>query len=1037
MIITRRLRERVYSLLKRAEVWDLLILLVISLVTLTWFRNYSYINKSDFGLALDRMQYYKAAFYSWDPRYSTGQYNSLQSTTLLFGLTNGISVFLGISLPVFERILFYSWFAISGLSAYLLCYTVGGGRLARLTSALLYMMNPYSLIIVWQVGQGMIQTSYAFFPLMLGLYINGVKRGRSISYAILISAIWAGIGFFGPLANLHMTALYWLAIMVYFLVSLVHFYLAGEAAKLRRCLKFTSGVICFYFLFNVYWIIPVIFGSQATLKVMAELQQFAWISQLQTLRLNSVNLFDAFKLSGYWALVEEGWPGVPYFMFGKLYNTPLFLIISLIIPLLATIPLLKKKGGLQISYLSILLLLGLFLMKGTSPPFGGILEYLFTHFLSLQIFRSGWVCLTMLTLNAMSPLCGIGLETLHIYIKNKQWHAPRKFYGKNIAPLFSNGVVCLTLFLLFVVLAIPFWTGDVVQTSIKPSLNPRLEIPSYYPEFKEWLEKEQGDFRIGVLPLSKSTNTILSWFAGGYTGAEPLLWYSNRPVMYHNTLTPLYKEMLNSLSIDASEGNFDELLGFAGVKYLVVHEDANWEMMVKQPGSWFPKDQKTLNLILEVNEFKYVKTIGKLSIYENPSYHERIYATNKIIDYQGDRRAIVTLLGMNVSNLENVALLSNGSLDYNELDITPSYYQQKMDAAGFDFKYTFNSTQTTDYVLTLRGNVKTALVDGRLVELTSLVNTTEFETTASFKKVELWKAAIPSAQDLVRYNDSIMWVIDGKVTGDRALVFSQNRVDLLDKSLSIPIINENVTGTMRLVMYDTNDNFAWWDFNLDPNEEKVQNLILNEYNLDGTNGDPLNFKVTEIKGLTIYYTLLPEFITNNSYVMNLSFPRILDSLQSKYTFFNTEVMSLSKGAHSVTVPYPLSDVSLLLNVEQQDNPQVTYYGMNPVEYQLKITTERPFILVFDETYNSGWRLFDEKVDWRNMFDDQQFNASHFMVNGYANGWYIDKVGTYDLTIYFKPQLKYFPLIFISITCALISILYVLIKYRRTKKKNPR
>jgi hypothetical protein len=28
---------------------------------------------------------------------------------------------------------------------------------------------------------------------------------------------------------------------------------------------------------------------------------------------------------------------------------------------------------------------------------------------------------------------------------------------------------------------------------------------------------------------------------------------------------------------------------------------------------------------------------------------------------------------------------------------------------------------------------------------------------------------------------------------------------------------------------------------------------------------------------------------------------------------------------------------------------------------------------------------------------------HFVVNGYANAWYIDKTGTYTITLYFKPQ----------------------------------
>ena len=1029
-MFTRDFRGHIISLLKKKETLDIVFLLIISLISITWFRNFTYINNSDFGLPLDRVQYYDAAFYSWDPRYSTGHYIPNQHTTLLFGLSNMFSVILGMPLPVFERILFYFWFAFSGISAYILCYTVGGGRLARTTSALLYMMNPYSLFIVWQVGQGMIQASYAFFPLILGLYIHGVRNGKGFSYAVVMCFIWAAIGFLGPLANLHMTALYWIAIILCFLVSLAYFRLAGQTAKLKRCLKFTLGVIFAYFLLNLYWIAPVAIGAVPTLKTMETLQQFAWISQLDTLRMNSVNMVDAFRLSGYWAAMEEGFPGIPYFSFGKLYNTPLFLIISLIIPLLATLPILQKKLKLQTFYLYLILIIGIFLMVGTRSPLGGFGEYLFLNFLPLQMFRSGYVSVTMLTVIAMSPLCGIGLEKAYLNLKKMTWRKEKKIFGQRSSTFVARGLVIVILFLLFVVLAAPFWTGEVIQTYSDSSLNPRVEVPAYYSEFKEWLEMQQGDFRIGVLPLSKSTNTILSWDGGGYNGPEPLLWYSNRPVMYVNTLTPLYLDTLDSLDIGVSEGNSSgKILGLAGVKYLVVHEDANWKLIGYQPDSWFPRDENALKFLLRNNELQYVKTIGKLAIYQNPSYNEHIYGVSQVIDYQGDRKAIGAILDMNRFNLGNVTLVPNGILNFDEMDINPNYYIQNLNVTtDFNLEFNFNTTQRTDYVLTIRGDAQSALVDGKMVNLKGSVNITQPITVVPVEKVELWTQLAKDAQDRKQIDKSIItWVIDGNVAGDRGLVYYLNAtVNLTNSAMVIPFLNVNATGTIRAALYDSSGNFAWWDFKLDWNEYKV--LRLHEYNFDGKS-DATNFDFSKIISLTLYYSVPKELSTNSKCLMYVSTLRISSSTQSQYPISSTEVFTLPIGAHTITLQQPSPDVSLLLQSKQDNNPKISFQRISPVEYQLKVTAEKPFILVFGETYNSGWELLNGKSDWTQIYFGQPLNASHFMVNGYANGWYIDQVGTYDLTIYFKPQSVYLPSLCLSTTFAIATMVYLWIKYR--------
>ena len=77
-------------------------------------------------------------------------------------------------------------------------------------------------------------------------------------------------------------------------------------------------------------------------------------------------------------------------------------------------------------------------------------------------------------------------------------------------------------------------------------------------------------------------------------------------------------------------------------------------------------------------------------------------------------------------------------------------------------------------------------------------------------------------------------------------------------------------------------------------------------------------------------------------------------------------------------------------------PTVTVRKENATRYTMHIgTSERPFILVFNERFNKLWRLDPSSV----------YDTSHFRVNGFANGWIFDKSNGYDLVLEYAPQQK--------------------------------
>jgi len=72
---------------------------------------------------------------------------------------------------------------------------------------------------------------------------------------------------------------------------------------------------------------------------------------------------------------------------------------------------------------------------------------------------------------------------------------------------------------------------------------------------------------------------------------------------------------------------------------------------------------------------------------------------------------------------------------------------------------------------------------------------------------------------------------------------------------------------------------------------------------------------------------------------------------------------------------------------------IDFHRADPTRYFVHVRADAPFVLVFSETFDSGWKAEVEGDEI----------GEHFIVNGYANGWYIQKEGEYDITITFEPQ----------------------------------
>ena len=82
----------------------------------------------------------------------------------------------------------------------------------------------------------------------------------------------------------------------------------------------------------------------------------------------------------------------------------------------------------------------------------------------------------------------------------------------------------------------------------------------------------------------------------------------------------------------------------------------------------------------------------------------------------------------------------------------------------------------------------------------------------------------------------------------------------------------------------------------------------------------------------------------------------------------------------------------LFEVAGEDAPEITYQKFDTTYYKIFVkNAKKPFNLIFESTFNEFWeaRIEKEKI------------KEHFLVYNYANGWKINKTGSYEVDLIFK------------------------------------
>ncbi len=992
-------RRSIYRSIKKRSYWDYIFICLIGLISISWFDGDRLIAVGDFWFPTDGISYFHEITSTWIDTMAMGVANFKGTAAAVYGLYVSITDSIGLSSVASEKMLFYCLFISAGLSMYYLTHVIGLGRPWRLLAALFFMMNP---VAINQFGTPFTYLAYGCAPLLLGLYINGLEKGKGLKYILFLALVWTLI-----MSSSYVDPGYLIMhVGVLCLYLLYHVAVHRNSKTAIQGIKFTSTLFAFVVLLNAFWLIPLSSGFESEVA-----KSTVPVSNNEAIYKSlSADLPDAVQLLGYDGYQGE-YKGDTIFPWASWYFRTPTIIIGFLISAIALLSLLwRGVGRKHMYYFGLLLVAGLILQTGSNPPFGDptlwfIKEtpYFMTSFRNPLKFQ-------LLVSLALAPLLGVGLSMIFKYLTER------------CRRVLLSALLVTVFFIFGIYYPWPMWAGTVFQEGGDVLPSAKVQIPQYYSEAREWLNDSEEDFRIFPLPYSTNYLNCYNW-QSGYNGLNVDRLLLDSPTIAMNDGTEGYQIPLQVAS-EIEEGfpgdYLTRLLELLRVKYILMHRDTNWNYIDGDP-SFFDHDLERLEFFLDTqSQLHLAKSFGSLEFYSvgDNTYVPHIYASTTATLVNGGLDNFADLLSIPKYDIRSATFISDSNLA-SRLD----HLVQRL-------------TETREYEI-----LETNLPENTGADFES--GNFESWTTRNMANGTVRVTNLDSTQG--DFAAEIVLPSHGRESG----VYKDFGYD--GRS---PI---NISASMKIVSQEPPSGSSIYVYGYDANDVEKVRIIYHMYdNWDWPTGSPADMKHGTDQDIS-YYVLrhdlgdppLDTWINvnrNPKDEFEERYPGIWDSLNLNRirveltAWGDAPLVSRYDDVQTTNlIPGYFSYNSLRLSEESNHTPVITYEKVNPTKYKVHINTSDPFFLIFSESYNSQWKAYINKTgdstNWiEALYQNPLPEDIHLQSNGYANTWYIDEAGQYDITLYFRPQSLFY--VGAVISCITFGICFIYLTWSQLRHRIP-
>ena len=586
------------------KVFPCIVILLLGLPALMLFKKGLPVASGDFYVYLDPGSLLSSTLYSWNERLHGGFPNFAVAQIFPFFSFWWFFEKVGLSLVNIQRLWTYSYFVLSGLSIFFLVQYIGRKvgitdglllKLGAILSASLYTINMFTGIDMFSP---ILRPVQAVLPLIFLFWMKGLEN-RSIKYAIAVSLV--SLLYSSSNTNLATVSPIYLIMFGYFI-----FLLFVKKHDLAKTIKFGLVTLTVLLLFNLWWIYPEFLA-------LADISKGVQSAAASVSFLTSTPLLEALRFMGSWAW-KSSYEGIPHFPYALKYDQFPLVFLTYLIPAFCFFCLLfSKKVKKEILFLELVLVIGLFFVKGILSPFGKIFSFLYRNFPGFWVYREPYTKFTLINVFSLSCLLGLGFVFLIQEIRKRRLFVSR--------PKLANTLtLSLWIFLIGIILynSYPFLTGEVVfDGHYKVMRSWYAKIPSYWKETKNWFEtNDKQDWRLLVLPKAGYSHAY-NWEVGMSTAApvahvlqeKPIVFYSSFPISVTEELVNKIYDILNFKRND----QLINVLSLLNVKYLLQQNDLDYNNQLSI-STFSPNEmRKILSLYPETEK---VASFGQLDIYQ-------------------------------------------------------------------------------------------------------------------------------------------------------------------------------------------------------------------------------------------------------------------------------------------------------------------------------------------------------------------------------------------------------------------------------------
>lgn len=568
-----------------------IILLISSIVVFSWFKNGYFFGGGEESLS------------TWNPLQMVSTY---RSSWLDVGLGYP-SPFWIPRLPVYFLTGFLSNFFMPGIVQemlfLMLMFTAGIGmyfltklflgenrKLISLLAGLFYILNLYTQSQVWArfVFAGFF--AWASLPLLLFFWIKWFIDGK---YKHLLLFSLFSVLFSSSYSHPAFILSFWSVALLFSILKI-----CSRELKLQKKKVYLFRIILGIFswvLVNIWWIYPYVRLQSSVISNvhdweydLANLGGVSVDSTIKDVLLLRHKFF--FERLDYW---------------GNFYKSGLSYLISLIILAISFFGFIKAKVLKEYKYLLILAMIGLFISKGTNPPFGiAIFSFLFEHIPLARVFRSSYEKFGTVWLMVYSIFFAYGFG----------------FIYEKVARIWKIILVAVFIPLFLVVLVWPMWNNGPFSPQA------RIFVPEYYNIADKYLNSLDNEGRILSLPIIPGEGVKYDWGDTSYYGLEPGDMLFSRPVI-SRTVRYKYADDKYMEIYDAfvQRNDVDRLLSETDVEYLVLHNELD---PLYSNASSSAQVKETLK---NYSSITFLKSVGELDVYKNTNY-----LSNSLVTLEGN-----------------------------------------------------------------------------------------------------------------------------------------------------------------------------------------------------------------------------------------------------------------------------------------------------------------------------------------------------------------------------------------------------------------